>query len=120
MRTSLRKLHDDGRPTLFSVYPEGVGIANEGLFGGRHGGGVHGVVRDLDGNVVHDCGTGELLSIDRTDRIVEVQLAGGSGYGDPQQRRRQSLDDDVADGYVSPAAAAGAYGGGSKPATAAE
>ena len=120
VRTSLRKLHDDGRPTLFSVYPEGVGITNEGLFGGRHGGGVHGVVKDLAGIVVHDCGTGELVSIDRADRIVEVQLAGGSGYGAPRQRRRERLDNDVADGYVSAQAAAMAYGGGAAAADAAE
>ena len=57
VRTQLRKLHDDGLPTLFSVYPEGVGISNEGLFGGQAGGAVLGVVRDLAGNVVQDCGT---------------------------------------------------------------
>ena len=31
VRTKLRKLHDDGRPTLFSVYPEGVRVAPAGL-----------------------------------------------------------------------------------------
>ena len=40
---------------------------------------VRGVVLDPDGNVVHDCGTGELVTLTRTDRIVEVQLAGGAG-----------------------------------------
>ena len=109
MRTVLRKLHDDGLPTLFSIYPEGVGIANDGLFGGLHGGGVYGVVRDLDGSIVQDVGTGELVSLDRTDRLVEVQLAGGSGYGDPGGRAPAALADDVADGYVSPEAARTAY-----------
>ena len=112
VRTVLRKLHDDGLPTLFSIYPEGVGIANDGLFGGLHGGGVYGVVRDLDGSIVQDVGTGELVSLDRTDRLVEVQLAGGSGYGDPADRARAALEDDVADGYVSRDAAATAYRGG--------
>jgi 5-oxoprolinase (ATP-hydrolysing)/N-methylhydantoinase A len=102
VRTRLRKLYEDGLPTLFSVYPEGVGIATEGLFGGRHGGGVHGLVLDRAGNVVHDCGTGELVTLTTTDRIVEVQLAGGSGFGDPSERARASLDNDVADGYVTP------------------
>ncbi len=120
VRTALRKLHEDGLPTLFSVYPEGVGIANEGLFGGRHGGGVHGVVKDLDGNIVQDCGTGELVTLSRTDRVVEVQLAGGSGYGDPTARPRARLDDDVADGYVSAAAAGAEYGGGTPSSAAAE
>jgi 5-oxoprolinase (ATP-hydrolysing)/N-methylhydantoinase A len=110
VRTRLRKLHDDGSPTLFSVYPEGVGIAPEGLFGGRPGGGVHGVVRDAMGAVVHDCGTGELVTLSGADRVVEVQLGGGAGFGDPADRSREKLDDDVADGYVSAEAAGREYG----------
>jgi N-methylhydantoinase B/oxoprolinase/acetone carboxylase alpha subunit len=43
---------------------------------------------------------------------VEVQLAGGSGYGDPADRARAALEDDVADGYVSRDAAQTAYRGG--------
>ena len=41
-----------------------------GLHGGLPGGGVRGVVLDPDGNVVHDCGTGELVTLDphRPDR----------------------------------------------------
>jgi 5-oxoprolinase (ATP-hydrolysing)/N-methylhydantoinase A len=111
VRTQVRKLHDDGLPTLFSVYPEGVGIRTAGLFGGHAGGGVLGVVRDPEGNIVRDCGTGELVTLDRTDRIVEVQLAGGSGYGDPRQRAQRDVERDVSDGYVSTEAAAQAYGG---------
>ena len=80
MRTRLRKLHDDGLPTLASVYPEGVGVTVEGLGGGQPGGSVRGVVLDPAGNVVHDCGTGELVTLTRTDQIVEVQLAGGAGF----------------------------------------
>ena len=104
VRTSVRKLHDDGLPTLFSIYPEGVGITNEGLFGGRHGGGVHGLIKSPDGTTLHDCGTGELVTLDRIDRIVEVQLAGGSGYGNPQNRAPEALENDLADGYITPRA----------------
>jgi len=111
VRTRIRKLRDDGLPTLFSVYPEGVGISNDGLFGGHAGGGVRGVVLNADGDVVHDCGTGELVTLSDATNIVEVQLAGGSGYGDPRQRARRDLDRDVADGYVTPDAAAREYGG---------
>ncbi len=111
VRTRVRKLHDDGLPTLFSVYPEGVGVRNDGLFGGRPGGDVRGVVLNPSGDLVHDCGTGELVTLSDTNGIVEVQLAGGSGYGDPHQRARRDLDRDVADGYVTPDAAARDYGG---------
>ena len=111
-RTRIRKLHDDGLPTLFSVYPEGVGINPPGLFGGHSGGDVHGIITDLAGTVVHDCGTGELVTLTTADRVVEVQLAGGSGFGDPRTRARAMLENDVADGYVSPAAAAATYADG--------
>ena len=66
VRTRLRKLHDDGLPTLASVYPEGVGVVVEGLHGGHAGGSVRGVVLDPDGAVTRDCGTGELVTLTRT------------------------------------------------------
>ena len=111
VRARLRKLYDDGLPTLFSVYPEGVGVETDGLFEGRAGGSVHGLVRDGDGDVVHDCGTGELVTVTGTDQIIEVQLGGGSGFGPPRERDRTQLDADVADGYVSPDVARRDYGG---------
>jgi 5-oxoprolinase (ATP-hydrolysing)/N-methylhydantoinase A len=111
VRTKLRKLHDDGLPTLFSVYPEGVGLSTEGLFGGNAGGGVHGVITDLDGHVIRDCGTGELVTLSVVDRVVEVQLGGGAGFGDPHARAARMVDADVADGYVSAAAARSSYRG---------
>jgi 5-oxoprolinase (ATP-hydrolysing)/N-methylhydantoinase A len=106
----MRKLYDDGLPTLASVYPEGVGVTVQGLHGGLPGGGVRGVVLDPDGNVVHDCGTGELVTLTRTDRIVEVQLAGGAGFGDPRTRSAAMVENDVAEGVVSPEAAERDYG----------
>jgi 5-oxoprolinase (ATP-hydrolysing)/N-methylhydantoinase A len=111
-RTSLRKLYDDGLPTQFSIYPEGVGIATEGLRGGRAGVGARGVVRDANGAVVRNCGTGELVTLTRTDRAVEVQLSGGSGYGSPRDRLRSRLANDIADGYVSREAGERDYGSG--------
>ena len=110
VRTRLRKLYDDGLPTLASVYPEGVGVTVQGLHGGLPGGGVRGVVLDPNGNVVHDCGTGELVTLTRADRIVEVQLAGGAGFGDPRARSAALVEKDVAEGIVSPEAAERDYG----------
>jgi 5-oxoprolinase (ATP-hydrolysing) len=110
VRTQMRKLYDDGLPTLASVYPEGVGVTVEGLAGGRPGGDVRGVVLDPAGRIVHDCGTGELVTLTRTDQIVEVRLAGGAGYGDPRERPAALVERDVADGYVSAEAALREYG----------
>ena len=72
---------------------------------------MHGVVRDLEGILVQDCGTGELVTLSTVDRVVEVQLAGGAGYGDPRQRARRDVDRDVANGSVTPDAAVREYGG---------
>jgi 5-oxoprolinase (ATP-hydrolysing)/N-methylhydantoinase A len=110
VRTRLRKLHDDGLPMLASVYPEGVGVTVQGLHGGLPGGSVRGVVLDPDGNVTHDCGTGELVTLTRTDQIVEVQLAGGAGFGDPRARSTELLERDVTEEIVSPESAQRDYG----------
>jgi N-methylhydantoinase B len=40
-----------------------------------------------------------------------LQSAGGGGYGDPRRRDRAALASDMAEGYVSPDAAAKDYGG---------
>ena len=110
VRTRLRKLYDDGLPTLASVYPEGVGVTVEGLHGGRHGGSVHGRVVDPAGKVLRDCGTGELVTLTSVDQIVEIQLAGGAGYGDPRERASVLVAQDVAEGVVSPESAQRDYG----------
>ena len=110
-RIRIRKLRDDGVPMLVGVYPEGVGLENPGLFGGQPGGPARGVVHHHDGELLHDCGAGELVTLTDNIAVVEVLIAGGSGYGDPAQRGRQNLEDDVADGYVSLGLAATLYGG---------
>jgi 5-oxoprolinase (ATP-hydrolysing) len=110
VRTRLRKLRDDGLPTLASVYPEGVGVTVQGLHGGLPGGSVRGVVLDPQGNVTRDCGTGELVTLTRTDQIVEVRLAGGAGFGDPRARAAELVEQDVAEGVVSPESALRDYG----------
>jgi 5-oxoprolinase (ATP-hydrolysing) len=109
-RVRLRKLADDGLATLVAVYPEGVNNIPEGLFGGHAGGAARGAILDGEGVLVHDCGTGELVSVDRIDRIVEVVLAGGAGYGDPRERNRQDLDDDIANDRVTAEGARRDYG----------
>jgi len=110
VRTRLRKLYDDGLPMLMSVYPEGVGVTVEGLHGGLHGGNVRGVVLDAAGHVVRDCGTGELVTLTGTDRVVEIQLAGGAGYGDPGARPAALVEQDLAEGVISADAANRCYG----------
>jgi 5-oxoprolinase (ATP-hydrolysing)/N-methylhydantoinase A len=109
-RVRLRRLAEDGLATLVSVYPEGVGNPTPGLFSGEAGGAARGVVLDGEGRLVEDCGTGALVEIRRPSEIVEVVLAGGSGFGDPRKRSRAAIEHDLAEGYVTPEHAAAAYG----------
>jgi 5-oxoprolinase (ATP-hydrolysing) len=106
----VRKLYDDGRPTLASVYPEGVALETPGLFGGKPGGETHGRLIDRDGNQIKDYGVGELETLTGTDQIIELQLAGGAGFGDPLARELTLVESDLANGYITPAGAVADYG----------
>jgi 5-oxoprolinase (ATP-hydrolysing) len=106
----VRKLDDDGLPTLTSLYPEGVRVQTPGLFGGGPGAPAWGGVRDPDGAVLRDTGTGELVTVTSTREIAEVQLCGGAGYGDARERSLAAIAADLADGYVTPEAAVRDYG----------
>ena len=117
-KVSLRKLVDDGLPTLVAVYPEGVANPIPGLFGGRPGGGAAGRVVAIDGRLIKDLGTGDLVEIVKPDEQVEVVLAGGAGFGDPAERPRAAVAADVRHGLVTPEAAARDYAA-PKPAAAA-
>ncbi|MBM3523260.1 MAG: methylhydantoinase, partial [Alphaproteobacteria bacterium] len=109
-RMRLRKLYDDGLPTLVTVYPESVGNPIEGLFGGKPGGMSHGRVLDPDGTVRHDCGTGDLVELARPDAIIEVVVTGGAGFGDPRRRSRAAIERDLVLGWITPAGAHRDYG----------
>jgi 5-oxoprolinase (ATP-hydrolysing) len=85
-RVRLRKRHEDGLPMLVSVYPEGVRNPIPGLFGGAPGGGALGRVLDQAGHLIRDCGTGELVQLSHAGEIIELILAGGSGYGPAAER----------------------------------
>ena len=106
----VRKLYDDGRPTLASVYPEGVAVATPGLFGGKPGGETHGRLIDHDGRQITDYGVGELETLTGTDRTIELQLAGGSGFGDPLDRPLRLVESDLVNGYITAAGAVADYG----------
>jgi 5-oxoprolinase (ATP-hydrolysing) len=109
-RVRVRKLADDGLATLASVYPEGVGIEVPGLFGGSAGRSARGVVRDAEGRLIRDCGTGELVTTTTDQDIIEVCLSGGSGFGPPLERSVEAVAHDLAEGYVTPEAAERDYG----------
>ena len=49
------------------------------------------------------------ITLEPGDRIMLV-TPGGGGYGDPRQRDTAAVTEDLAEGYVSPAAAERFYG----------
>ena len=95
------KRDEDGQEMLVSVYPEGVDNLIDGLFGGMPGGGARGRVITREGKLQRDCVTGELVSLFTTDEVVELVLAGGAGYGDPQQRAQSAIARDLELGLVT-------------------
>ena len=100
-RVRLRKLHDDDRTTMVSIYPEGVANPIEELFGGEAGCEASGKVLNQAGDVVRDCGTGALVELQTTQEIVELVLAGGSGFGDPAARALHDHQHDLSEGIVT-------------------
>ena len=97
----VRKLADDGRPAYAGLFPDGVLTRAAGLFGGRSGGAVRGVLLDGTGAVVADYGVGSLVTLERPEQILELRLAGGAGFGDPRERPLELIQHDLDDGYVT-------------------
>jgi 5-oxoprolinase (ATP-hydrolysing)/N-methylhydantoinase A len=106
----VRKLADDARPVFAGVHPDGVLTRPPGLFGGSRGGPVRAVLLDAHGQVVTDYGTGALVELTRTNEILEVQLGGGAGYGDPRDRPVAEVEEDLRGGYVTLTGAERDYG----------
>src|SRR5207302_1511566 len=81
--------------------PDGVLTRTPGLFGGRPGGPVRGVMLNPAGEVVQDYGIGALVTLSSTDEILELRLAGGAGYGDPLDRPVDAVQRDLDGRYVT-------------------
>ncbi len=106
----VRKLADDGRPAYAGLFPDGVLTRTAGLFGGRPGGPVRGVLLDTTGAVVTDYGVGSLVVLERPDQVLELRLAGGAGFGDPGERPLELIQHDLDHGYVTARGIAEDYG----------
>lgn len=111
VRVRISRRLESGNDIRAIVSPEGVGLPVEGLFGGLPGLTAHGAILSLASmEQTQDCGTGMILDLTGTDQVIELQLAGGSGYGDPLARDHARISEDLRQGYISPAAAAQIYG----------
>ena len=105
-----RRLFDDGRPVQVGLYPNGVAVRTPGLFGGKPGSLARAAVRGKSGAEVSDLGIGALATLASPSEVAELDIAGGSGYGDPLQRPLEAVQSDLDDDYVTPEGARRDYG----------
>jgi 5-oxoprolinase (ATP-hydrolysing)/N-methylhydantoinase A len=105
-----RRLFDDDRPTQVGLYPNGVAVATNGLFGGKPGAAARAAVRTDHAAQVSDLGIGALATLKSPNDVAELDMAGGSGYGDPLVRPLEAVQSDLDDGYVTSEGARRDYG----------
>ena len=79
-----------------------------GLLGGGPGGCAYSEIRRRDGRI-EEIPSKIVTTLEAGDRVV-IMTPGGGGYGDPQQRDRDAVARDVADGKITRDAACATYG----------
>lgn len=99
-RVRLCKLYDDGRPALASLHPQGIEVETPGHFGGRAG--RRAAVRvEEGGRILRHRELRGVAELRRPGQRLTIELAGGSGYGDPRERPLDEVQRDLEQGYVS-------------------
>jgi N-methylhydantoinase B len=96
-------INDSGHPMTASCLAGRTEFAPAGVLGGKPGG-MRAIA--INGKTVHPKGRYVLQPGDRIDTIE----AGGGGYGDPLKRKRDAVEADLRQGFVTPAAAKRDYG----------
>jgi N-methylhydantoinase B len=90
----------------FGIYSDHHKYPPQGLFGGKPG--TKGYCRVFrDGSVI-EVGSKAAIELRKGD-ILEVFCGGGGGYGDPRERARQAIEDDIANGLLTREEAARVY-----------
>jgi 5-oxoprolinase (ATP-hydrolysing)/N-methylhydantoinase A len=98
-RMVLRKLHDDGLPVLLNFLAHGHESPMPGLLGGRSGADT---AYEVSGGVVSGGSeTSTLVELHRATDALTLVTAGGSGFGDPQQRPDDLIARDMEEGYAT-------------------
>jgi N-methylhydantoinase B len=92
------------KPYLFSGLYERCVHPAPGLFGGHPG--ATGALKTSNGEPLRP----KLSRMLPPDTVVTLEIPGGGGFGNPRDRSRDAVRDDLADGYVSAAAARESYG----------
>lgn len=104
-----RKLLPDEQPCQVGLYPNGVHVSIDGLFGGGAGKRASAGVTEESGEY-RDIGVGGLSQLVSVGQRASLVLAGGSGFGDPMTRSYDEIQDDLDSGFVTPDGARRDYG----------
>ncbi len=107
-RIRIKKLYDDGCDMFALFFLDTV--SQSGLFSGSAGQKESGRLITATGEVLQECGNGDLLTLTSVDQIIEMNVAGGSGYGEARERPRELVERDVALGLVTRERAERDYG----------
>jgi len=102
-RVEIRKLTNDGRSALISWQPQGVLVDVPGLHGGLPGCRA-GVRFDEESGTTEGRALGGLVILERPTQRLTIELAGGSGFGDPRDRETHLVQADLDEGLVTHAA----------------
>lgn len=99
-RVRVRKLYDDGQPAFVGLHPQGIEVDTPGHFGGRAGRRA-GIWLEEDGVVRGHAKLGGLAELRRPGQALMIELAGGSGYGDPAERAAADIERDLEEGFIT-------------------
>ncbi len=99
-RVEVHKLVDDDSPALLGLHPQGMLVDTPGLFGG-HPGRRANVRLDEEDRTIEGTELGGLAELRRPTQRVTIELAGGSGYGNPRERPLPLVQRDLDDGIVT-------------------
>jgi N-methylhydantoinase B len=78
-----------------------------GVAGGADGGRARAQIRRADGQI-ETVGSKQIVLLQPGERL-EIETAGGAGYGDPRERPRDKVEEDLRDHKISPEAAEEQY-----------
>ncbi len=82
----------------FALYADRFRIAPAGLFGGRDG--LMGRCELTRGGKVVALKSKDAMTLQKGD-ILAIHVGGGAGYGDPAERDRAAIEQDLADGIIT-------------------
>jgi len=92
-------------PVLADFRPHGMLVSTPGLHGGLAGRRARAFVVE-GGRVRKASATVGVAELHRPEEQATIEIAGGSGFGDPRARPLPEIQADVDDGYVSAEGAA--------------